>query len=647
MSEHSEPGDLSRRHLLEVGVSLTGVATAGCMGLGGGDEDADEAVPSTTRTETTEETPTSTRTLGDTDIEDYTFAAKVDYWAWFPAEPSLWSRSEDPYDFRADEGRWLAGPTEDDSVVCRVENDPPPGNAGIYLDIGPIGKVDRLTIDAETVRSDGSDDPQLLYAIYFDSDGDGGYFRWEPHEDRERFVGLGNDLKALGTFSTGEGFRIDDDTELDLVPPTEEDLVTFGDLKRGVRDAFTPLTEAAIQVSVMGSGEGNVEEAIVHDVEIGAADVTADGSWPMFSHDRLNSGQDPVSSGPTAGVEPRWAFATDGAVRSSPAVVEGTVYVGSDDGQVYAIDAATGEQEWAYRTGGAVRSSPAVFDHVVYVGSDDHHLHAVSVATGEGLWTYETGGDVRSPPTVQTGFRELGFADVVGFGSDDASAYHLNAVTGEELGTVDTGGPVRTAPAMHRNRRGYWESAFASLDGIAYYWSPREDRYDDESEENYTATVEIGSPIHAPMSITGDDSEDVWYRADDGGELHKRIFNKGTNRTAWKFDVDGEIRTTPVLGEELVYVGSHDGNVYAVDRQSGDRRWAFETSGRVDSSPAVADGGLYVGSADGNVYGLDAETGDRLWAFKSGKAVISSPAVVDGTVYVGSTDGTVYALAEP
>lgn len=647
MNDKSDKGNLSRRHLLQVGTSLTCVATAGCMGLGGDDGETNEAAPSVTRTETTEGTSPSTRTPGESDIREHTFAARVDYWAWFPKERSLWSRSVDPYDFQADDGRWLAGPTADGGVFCRVENDAPPGNAGVYFDIGPIGKVGSLTIDAETVRSDGTGDQQLLYAIYFDSDGDDEYFQWDPHEDRERFDGLGNDLETLGGFPSDEGGTIEDDTELDLVPPSEDDLVTFGEVKRGVREGIDPLTPAAIQVSVMGSGDGNVEDAIVHDVRIEVPEVAADGSWPMFSHDRLNSGHDPVSSGPTDGVEPRWEFETDAAVRSSPAVVEGTVYVGSDDGHVYAIDAATGEQQWAYRTGGAVVSSPAVFDHVVYVGSNDHHLHAVSAETGEKLWSFETGGSVRSPSTVQTGFRELEYADVVGFGSDDGSVYHLNAVTGEELGTVDTDGPVVAAPAMLRNGRGYWESAFGSTDGTAYYWSPRYDRYDDEEKENFTATAEVGSPIHASMSITDVDSEDVWYRAEDAGELHKRILNRGNMETIWRFDADGRIRTTPVLANELVYVGSHDGNIYGIDRESGARRWAFGTGGRVDSSPAVADGSLYVGSADQQVYALDADAGDRLWAFESGDAVVSSPAVVDGTVYIGSTDGTVYALAEP
>jgi outer membrane protein assembly factor BamB len=63
----------------------------------------------------------------------------------------------------------------------------------------------------------------------------------------------------------------------------------------------------------------------------------------------------------------------------------------------------------------------------------------------------------------------------------------------------------------------------------------------------------------------------------------------------------------------------------------------------VFSSPAVAGGVVYAGSADGNLYALDAATGARLWSAATGGSVYASPAVTNGTVYVGSTDGNVYA----
>jgi outer membrane protein assembly factor BamB len=61
----------------------------------------------------------------------------------------------------------------------------------------------------------------------------------------------------------------------------------------------------------------------------------------------------------------------------------------------------------------------------------------------------------------------------------------------------------------------------------------------------------------------------------------------------------------------------------------------------------VANGVLYVGSHDGNIYALDASTGTELWSFTTGGFVNESPAISDGTVYVGSYDTHMYAFRLP
>jgi len=74
----------------------------------------------------------------------------------------------------------------------------------------------------------------------------------------------------------------------------------------------------------------------------------------------------------------KWNYTTGDDVFSSPTVVSGTVYVGSDDDSLYAIDAETGDEEWNYTTGDDVRSSPTVVDGTVYVGSYDDNLYAIN-----------------------------------------------------------------------------------------------------------------------------------------------------------------------------------------------------------------------------------------------------------------------------
>src|SRR3954467_13062227 len=102
----------------------------------------------------------------------------------------------------------------------------------------------------------------------------------------------------------------------------------------------------------------------------------------------------------------------------------------------------------------------------------------------------------------------------------------------------------------------------------------------------------------------------------------------------------------------LVFFGSGDGHLYALDLQTGAQKWDFETGAAVHSSPAVADGMVYVGSFDGNIYGLEAATGRLRLRFSTGidpqyhnqEGIQSSPIVADGVVYFGCRDSKVYAL---
>ena len=89
------------------------------------------------------------------------------------------------------------------------------------------------------------------------------------------------------------------------------------------------------------------------------------------------------------------------------------MYVGSDDNNVYALNASTGALLWKYTTGAAVYSSPAVANGVVYVGSEDANIYALNAATGAEMWSFATGGAVESSPAVANGVVYVGSGDNV------------------------------------------------------------------------------------------------------------------------------------------------------------------------------------------------------------------------------------------
>jgi len=167
----------------------------------------------------------------------------------------------------------------------------------------------------------------------------------------------------------------------------------------------------------------------------------------------------------------------------------------------------------------------------------------------------------------------------------------------------------------------------------------------------YTASATLlvtGSAIHTYASFVATNGIMFGF---DAQHVHFNPFEHMLNPTTvggltkqWAYTTVGSVDSSPAVAGGVVYVGSADGNVYALDAASGTKKWAYQTRGEIGSSPAVAGGVVYVGSEDGTLYALDATSGTKKWAYHTGNFVGSSPAVVGGMVYVGSHDGTLYAL---
>ena len=102
---------------------------------------------------------------------------------------------------------------------------------------------------------------------------------------------------------------------------------------------------------------------------------------------------------------------------SSPAVAYGCVYVGSEDNNVYCLNASTGNKIWQSPTGYWVSSSPAVADGNVYVGSEDYSIYCLNASTGAKEWSYQTGNFVDSSPAIAN--------NTLYVGSDDKNIYAL------------------------------------------------------------------------------------------------------------------------------------------------------------------------------------------------------------------------------
>ncbi len=112
----------------------------------------------------------------------------------------------------------------------------------------------------------------------------------------------------------------------------------------------------------------------------------------------------------------------------------------------------------------------------------------------------------------------------------------------------------------------------------------------------------------------------------------------------WSAGLGAKVISSPAVSTGIVYIGSSNNKLYAINASTHTLRWAATTGGPITSSPAVSAGIVVVGSGDGKVYGFDASTGAQTWSVTTGGAVTSSPAVSGGVAYIGSADGKLYAI---
>lgn len=124
--------------------------------------------------------------------------------------------------------------------------------------------------------------------------------------------------------------------------------------------------------------------------------------------------------------------------------------------------------------------------------------------------------------------------------------------------------------------------------------------------------------------------------------------NTDTGSLRWVYPAEGTlnsgIKSSPLIGKDLVYIGSGDGRLYAITKDTGKLAWSFTTKGTMNSSPVLAEDTIFVGSSDDNLYALDPVTGQQKWrgGFKTHDDISGSPAISNGLVYFLSNDMVLY-----
>lgn len=509
-------------------------------------------------------------------------------------------------------GKWISGP---DCNAATVNHPGATSNRWSFsFPVPPAGGTFEVT--AYAVSSSGQSDikgAQSGFAVLAGSS--------EPYLDAApTFVAPGSDLIV-----TGGGFA---DSEQIAISLLGETLATTTSTATGT----IPTTNVPIPLSAV-FGQTSLSATGLTSGRTTTAAITIADSWDELGSSATHSDFEPndnifydsVDPGASIFLNPDWQYQFGAPIDTAPAIADGVAYVANTAGQLVAVDVHNGAPLWTWNlpSGAAIAGSPAVDTTrgLVFVGADDGTLDAVSSATGHLVWTARIGGDVSAPVygggevyvTSSTGTVER-FAELTGkktwartLPSGISAAPSLDTAAGTlVVGTTDgevAALAVRTGATLWTYSSGGAVSASAMISGGTVYFAS-------------------GDSVEAVRETTG-----TWI---------------------WTYGTQGPVTDSPAQtygpdGNELLF-GSHDGNIYDLEKANGSLVWKLPVGEPVIGVATVHS--LVVYDTSSGIVGAARSftSPEFLWKFQTTAGLTSPPAIEDAAVYVGAGDWNLYAF---
>jgi outer membrane protein assembly factor BamB len=350
-----------------------------------------------------------------------------------------------------------------------------------------------------------------------------------------------------------------------------------------------------------------------------------------------------------------WKFATAGPVPSTPAVAGGLVYFTSYDGKFYAVDAKTGKLRWKFATGCERRfeakgihglqpknqtiadpwdvylSSPVVAHGTVYFGSGDGNLYALDAVSGELRWKFPTGDVVHASPAFDAG--------TLYFGSWDSYFYAVAAASGKEKWRLHGG----EDPIIH-NQVGF-QSSPAVVDGIVYTGCRDSNVYANvyaidavSGKEKWRFNNQMSWVNTAPAVAKGK----VLFATSDSSLFH--MADAATGKSAVRQQLKAYVFSSPAVAGDVVFLGVLNGTLEARDLNTGELLWEFQTEASRQNRSWVLTAEYKFNQPMIFASQWREAATSALDLQSTVGSFFSSPLIVNGVIYAGSTDGYLYAL---
>jgi outer membrane protein assembly factor BamB len=363
-------------------------------------------------------------------------------------------------------------------------------------------------------------------------------------------------------------------------------------------------------------------------------------SWPMYQNDLRHSGYS-SSPGPL-GNETLWKFVTNDTFWIAPTIADGILYAGSDQyGSIYALNVSAGTLIWRYTTPGPISSSPAVVDGLLFVGYVGGFC-ALNASNGWFLWNFATPyQSTYTSPAVLDG--------VVYTCGSDGNIYAFDASTGSKIWAFNTNGTILSAPAL--------DNHLLIVSSSPLNWAINSNVYAlSASTGSLVWNFTSKSEFHESPTI----ADDMVFVGSQDGYLY--ALNETTGEKLWGYaaklwsydgygyTLGGYVGSAAIANGRVYFAAENENssrftNIYALDEATGAKIWVYQMGGFINTAVVVAGDEVFLTGNDRYIYALNAETGCEIWKYMTGSGIMSSPSIANDTIFVGSDDGGMYAIS--
>jgi eukaryotic-like serine/threonine-protein kinase len=356
-------------------------------------------------------------------------------------------------------------------------------------------------------------------------------------------------------------------------------------------------------------------------------------SWKMFRGSSMRTGV----SASRIRHKPSLLWVTEvGPIVSSPIVAQGTIYVSTITGRIFALNPSEKKIKWHLNVGSPIVSSPLLHNGILVAATYDswikgtsftgkNFLFGIDTDGGKQIWGYEIPGDVFSSPCLIDDM-------IIVVGSINNAVYALEGYSGNIRWKLETGGEVWSSPSYNGN-----EIFIGSDDGFVYcldidgklLWKTK-----------LNGKIRSSSPC---LSFDEDQRPSVFIGTYNGGMF---CLNQSTGMIRWSKQITKPVMASPAIIKDKAFFAASDKRIYCFQVKDGSSIWHFETGDKIWSSPSISeyDGVMFFGSLDSHIYGIDIHSGRQTWKFPTMNMVDSSAAIASSMMFIGSRDGLLYVF---